>query len=101
MIAKLSNRMSNGDFDIIIGRAFSMMRSVALWKNKSKTSVRPIGIGDALKRIMTKAHCAQVRQLLADTVEKHQLGVTKGGYETGVHAMRGLARKFIEDGHVS
>ena len=63
VIAKLSNRMSNGDFDGMTGRAFSMMRSVALWKNKSQTSVRPFGIGGALKRIIVKAHCAQVKHL--------------------------------------
>ena len=57
VIAKLSNRMANGDFDRVTGRAFSMMRSVALWKDKGKTSVRPIGIGDALRRAIVRAHC--------------------------------------------
>ena len=50
-IAKLSNRMAKGDFGRISGRTFSMMRSAALWKSKDKTSVRPIGIRDVLKRL--------------------------------------------------
>ena len=36
-IAKLSNRMAKGDYDRVTGRAFSMMRSVALSKTKEKT----------------------------------------------------------------
>ena len=35
-IAKLSNRMAKGDYDRVTGRAFSMMRSVALWKNQGE-----------------------------------------------------------------
>ena len=65
-IAKLSNRMAKGDFDRISGHAFSMMRSVALWKNKEKTSVRPIGIGDALKRMIVRAHCEHVRIMMEE-----------------------------------
>jgi len=56
VIVNLSNRMANGDFDKMAGSAFSMMRSVALWKNKDKISVRPIGMGDALKGVMTRVH---------------------------------------------
>ena len=56
VIEKLSNRMSYGDLDGVTSRAFSMMRSVALWKHKSQTSVRTIGIGGALKRIIVKTH---------------------------------------------
>ena len=36
-IAKLSNRMAKGDFDRVSGRAFSMMRSFALWTDKEKS----------------------------------------------------------------
>ena len=36
-IPKLSNRMAKGDYDRVTGRAFSMMRSVALSKTKEKT----------------------------------------------------------------
>ena len=100
VIAKLSNRMSKGDFGTVSGRAFSMMRSVALWKTNSKTSVRPIGIGGALKRVFVKAHCNLVKSLLHELVDKYQLEVMKGGYETGVHVMRALAQRCTKDGHV-
>ena len=92
--------MANGDFDTVIGGAFSIMKSVALWKNKAKTAVRPIGIGDALKGVMTRAHCDQIRLHVADLVERHQLGMMRGGYDTGVHAMRALANQCKEDGDV-
>ena len=77
-----------------------MMRSVALWKSNKKESVRPIGIGSALKRVIMKAHSNLVKPLIADLVEKYQLGVMKGGYETGVHVMRALSQKCMEDGDV-
>ena len=92
VIAKLSNCMVNGKYDTVLGSAFSIMKSVALWKNKEKTSVRPIGIGDALKGIMTRAHCDQIRLHVTDVVEKHQLGMMRGGYDTGVRTMRALAK---------
>ena len=77
-----------------------MMKSVALWKNEKKTSVRPIGIGDSLKGIMTRAHCDQIRLAVAELLDKDQLGMMKGGYETGVHAMRALALQCMQDGEV-
>ena len=49
---------------------------------------------------MTRAHCDQVRQLVANLVEKDQLGMMKSGYEVGVHAMRALAKQCEEDGDV-
>ena len=92
IIAKLSNRMAAGDFTRETGRAFSMMRSVALWKSKDKKAVRPIGVGDALKRVIVRAHCNRVRLLVSDLVGKWQLGVMKGRYETGVHVMLALTK---------
>ena len=70
VIANLSNRMANGDFDSVAGSAFSIMRSVALWKNKEKTSVRPIGMGDALKGVMIRAHCDIIGSKVANIVER-------------------------------
>ena len=98
VMANLSNRMANCDFDKVARSAFSMMRSVALWKKKDKTSVRPIGMGDALKGVMTRFHCDQVRSIVAEMVERNQLGMLKGGYETGIHAMRALASQCEQDG---
>ena len=77
----IANRMANGDFDKVAGSAFSMMRSVALWKSKEKISVRPIGMGDALKVVMTRADCDQSGEIVGDLVERHQLGMMKGGYK--------------------
>ena len=38
-------------------------------KAKTKTSVRAIGIGDALKGVIPRAHCDQIRQLVSGMVE--------------------------------
>ena len=69
-------------------------------EDEEKTAVRPIGIGDALKGVMIRAHCDQIRLQVIDLVERHQLGMMKGGYETGVHTMRALANLCKEDGDV-
>ena len=40
-------------------------------------------MGDALKGVMTRAHCDQVRAIVSNLVERHQFGMMKGGYEKG------------------
>ena len=42
----------------------------------------------------------QIRSIVSDLVERNQLGMLKGGYETGVHAMRALAYQCQIDGEV-
>ena len=44
---------------------------------------------------MVKAHCDQAREELFDDVGKRQLGVTKSGYEVGVHLLRELSEMCI------
>ena len=73
---------------------------MALWKNAEKTKVRPISGGVALRKLIVKAHCDQVREELIEHVGDSQLGVMKGGYETGIHAMRALSKLCMEDGDV-
>ena len=57
-------------------------------------------MGDALKGVITRAHCDQIRSVVSELVEQNQLGMLKGGYETGVHAMRALANQCEIDGEV-
>ena len=100
LIAVLSNRIANGDFSVVIGRITCVAWTVALWKNAEKTKVRPISCGGALRKLIVKAHCDQVREELVAHVGNSQLGVMKGGFETGVHAMRALSKQCRRDGNV-
>ena len=76
-----------------------------LWLNGKtllglKSVVLPVSGGGALRKIIVKAHCAQVKEQLRDIVGDNQLGVREGGYETGVHVMRELAKRAMLDGGV-
>ena len=99
-IAGLSNRISKGDFSNIVGRITCVARTVALWKDSASTKVRPVSGGGALRKIIVKPHCAQVKEQLRDIVGDNQVGVREGGYETGVHVMRELAKRAMLDGDV-
>ena len=67
-IADLSNRISRGAFDTTIGRLECTAWTVALWKDASHTKIRPISGGGALRKIMVKAHCEQVKDQLYELV---------------------------------
>ena len=73
---------------------------IALYKDDKRKDVRPISVGCALRRLLTKAYCAQIRGIITSHVQNTQLGVLKGGYEIGVHAMRELASRAKRDGWV-
>ena len=62
--------------------------------------IRPVSGGGALRNIIVKAHCAQVKEQLRDIVGDNQLGVLEGGYETGVHVMKELQKRAMLDGDV-
>ena len=51
-----------------------------------------------MKRLLTKAYCSRTRARIKAIVEETQLGVLKGGYEIGVHAMRSLCLSAQQNG---
>ena len=59
-----------------------------------------MSVGCALRRLLTRAYCAQVRGLINAHVQATQIGVMKGGYEVGVHAMRELVAQAKRLGEV-
>ena len=59
-----------------------------------------MSVGCSLRRLLTRAYCAQIKGIITSLVEASQLGVLRGGYEVGVHAMRELARKAKKEGWV-
>ena len=71
---------------------------IALWKSKAKTDIRPISVGCALRRLLTKAYCSKLNTQISQLTSKTQLGMKKGGYETGIHAMRAMAAQAKTSG---
>ena len=71
-----------------------------MYKDAKKIDVKPVSIGCALRRLLTKAYCTGIRDKIIEHVQDSQLGVLKGGYEVGVHAMRELALQAEKKGWV-
>ena len=69
--------------------------------NKSKApdcDVRPIAIGEVLRRLTSRCLCAMVKCKGADYFSPHQLGVAcPGGAETMVHSLRACVDRHWED----
>ena len=91
--AHLATRWAKGDYCPALGKIVAESKLIALWKNKKQTDVRPISVGCALRRLLTKAYCSKLNTQIAQITAKTQLGMQKGGYEIGIHAMRVMAAK--------
>ena len=59
-----------------------------------------MSVGCSLRRLLTRAYCAQIRGIITAHVAAIQLGVLKGGYEVGVHAIRELVKLAKMNGWV-
>ena len=88
--ALLVTRWGRGDYSTSLGELMAESKLIALYKDEKKIDVRPISVGCALRRLLTKAYCARTRARIKSLVQDTQLGVLKGGYEIGVHTMRSL-----------
>ena len=89
----LATRWGKGDYPLLLGELAAESKLIALFKDERRVDVRPISIGCPLRRLLTKAYCNKIRAELTRVVSPTQLGVLKGGYEIGVHAMRALAQQ--------
>ena len=98
--ARVASRWANGDFCVALGELSAESKLIALYKDEKKQDVRPVSVGCALRRLLTKAYCLGIRDQIKAHVKGTQLGVLKAGYEIGVHAMRGLAQRAKENGWV-
>ena len=87
---QVATRLGRGDFATALGELVAESQLIALFKDKKKKDVRPVRVGCALSRLLKRAYCAQIRALISAHVQDTQIGVMKGGYEVGVHAMRWL-----------
>ena len=88
--ALLATRWGRGDFSTSLGELVAESKLIALFKDERRIDVRPISVGCSMRRLLTKAYCSRTRARIKAIVEETQLGVLKGGYEIGVHAMRSL-----------
>ena len=96
--ARLATRWGRGDFSPRTGRLTAAGRLIGLYKNAERVDVRPVCVGDALRRLLCKAYTSNLREKLKALVGDHQLGVLQRGYEIGVHALRELASQCIATG---
>ena len=86
-----ATRWRRGDFPASLGELTAESKLIALFKDEKRIDVRPISVGCSLRRLLTKAYCARTRARISAIVGDTQLGVLKGGYEIGAHAMRSLS----------
>ena len=59
---------------------------------------RPIVIGDTSRRLLLRAVDEKVRDDIHALCGSHQLNVTKGGYEVGIHAATAEMKKCLLNG---
>ena len=101
--SQLATRWARGDFSSSLGELVAESQLIVLYKDTSKTHVRPVGsvgIGCALRRLLTRAYCAKTKDKILAHCRKSRLGLLKGGYEVGGHAMRELAKQAKVSGWV-
>ena len=91
--ARLATRWGRGDFSPLVGELTAEGRLLGLFKTCEQLEVRPIVVSCALRRLLCKSYCSTLTKQIHDLVKDHQLGVRKGGYEIGAHAMRELTKQ--------
>ena len=96
--AHLATRWAKGDFCLTLGELTAESKLIALYKDEKRKDIRPISIGCALRRLLTKAYCSKIRTQISQKVSENQLGVHKGGYEIGIHSMRAMAAEAKTNG---
>ena len=67
-------------------------------KEKNKFDIRPIAIGEILRRLVSKCACSLIKEEAAKYFSPHQVGVAiKGGAEAITHAVSAVLDKFGKD----
>lgn len=65
---------------------------------KPKGGIRPIAIGETLRRLVSKLCCLRIAATAHNSLSPHQIGVaTKGGIEAAIHSVRHLALSHGND----
>ena len=104
-LAQIANRIGKNHFDKTIGASCAAGRLIPLIQKdgekngQPKLKLRPIIIGDTARRLLTRAFDEKIREDVNALCGSHQLSVTKGGYEVGIHATRAELKKCRENGN--
>ena len=77
--AQVATRWGRGDFTAVLGELVAESQLIALYKDEKRRDVRPISVGCALRRLLTRAYCSQIRGLISSHVQEHT-DVIKGVY---------------------
>jgi hypothetical protein len=95
-LTKFVNCMVAGKAPAAIAAVFSGAPLIALTKKDG--SLRPIAIGETLRRLVSKCCCAKVADKTHAIFGHHQVGVsTVGGVEASVHAVRRATETYAAD----
>ena len=75
MIAgQVATRWGRRDFSTVLGELVAESHLIALWKDDKRKDVRPVSVGCSLRRLLTRAYCAQIRELITSHVKATQIG---------------------------
>ena len=104
-LAQVANRIGKSHFDQKIGASCTAGRLIPLIQKEGETKgvpklkLRPIIIGDTARRLLVRAVDEKVREDANALCGSHQLNVTKGGYEVGIHATRAELKRCLQNGN--
>ena len=66
---QVATRWGRGDFSKKLGELVADSHLIALWKDDKRKDVRPVSVGCSLRRLLTRAYCAQIRELITSHVK--------------------------------
>jgi hypothetical protein len=75
-------------FFIIWATSFRNLPFIVCALNKKDGGIRPIAIGNCLRRLTSKLACFQSRNIVNSYLSPHQLGVAVAGCEAAIHTTR-------------
>jgi hypothetical protein len=91
-LVSFCNLIFNGKLPDLIRPLFFGARLIAL--NKKDGGIRPIAVGNTIRRILSKFACHIVKSKISTQLHPHQTGFsTKNGSEAAIHA----TRNYIEN----
>ena len=105
-LASLANRIGKGHFNETLGATWAAGRLIPLIQEetdsktrKQKLKIRPIIVGDTVRRIIVRAYSCKVQEDINAICGDHQLNVIKGGYDVGIHAARAELKRSVRNGN--
>eukprot|EP00731_Ephydatia_muelleri_P013949 Em0007g1259a len=91
VLREVVNMLISGKVPVQVARFLAGGNLVALEKNKPNcpTDIRPIAVGEAIRRLVGKCLCSMTKAITHDFLAPFQLGVAcQGGAEKIIHGLR-------------